>query len=278
MATENFIPTVWSETLLQELEKEYIAVRNCNRAFEGEIRRCGDRVNILTVGKVSVFDYTKNSDMTALDGIDGTKTTLVVDRAKGFNFQLDDVDRAQAVPTLMTAAMREAAAALAAEADSYVFSLHTEASEENTVKRDGVNAENIIDLLLQARGTLLKSGVGSREIVLEVSPEVATILLKAMILTSSDNEEALEGGYLGSFLGFRVYVSNSIAKDGENYFKCFARTRRAIAYAEQLSEVEAYRPERRFADAVKGLHLYGAKVVLPQELVLLDLRPEGMEV
>jgi len=53
--------------------------------------------------------------------------------------------------------------------------------------------------------------------------------------------------------------------------KCLARTKRAIAFAEQLSEIDAYRPELRFADAVKGLHLYGAKVVYPNEMVLLDL-------
>ena len=55
------------------------------------------------------------------------------------------------------------------------------------------------------------------------------------------------------------------------YHKCIARTKRAIAFAEQLSEINAYRPEKRFADAVKGLHLYGAKVVYPKEMVLLNL-------
>ena len=55
---------------------------------------------------------------------------------------------------------------------------------------------------------------------------------------------------------------------------CLVRTKRAIAFAERLSEIEAYRPEKRFADAVKGLHLYGAKVVYPDELVLLDIGTE----
>ena len=49
------------------------------------------------------------------------------------------------------------------------------------------------------------------------------------------------------------------------------RTKRAIAFAEQLSEIEAYRPEKRFADAVKGLHLYGVKVVYPEEMVVVEL-------
>ena len=75
-------------------------------------------------------------------------------------------------------------------------------------------------------------------------------------------------------MGFRVYVSNNIATEeegGKVRHMCFARTRRAIAFAEQLSEIDAYRPEKRFADAVKGLHLYGAKLIFPAELVVLDL-------
>jgi hypothetical protein len=58
---------------------------------------------------------------------------------------------------------------------------------------------------------------------------------------------------------------------GDVKYKCLMRTTRAIAFAEQLSEIEAYRPEKRFADAIKGLHLYGAKVVYPNEMVTLDV-------
>ena len=71
-----------------------------------------------------------------------------------------------------------------------------------------------------------------------------------------------------------MFVSNnvkSVTANGSTSYKCFARTGRAVTFAEQLNSVEAYRPENRFADAVKGLHLYGAKIVYPEELVLLDL-------
>jgi hypothetical protein len=109
---------------------------------------------------------------------------------------------------------------------------------------------------------------------MEVSPEVAALILKAKIALSTDNGEALEAGCLGSIGGCKVYVSPNIATEsdgGVTYHKCLVRTKRAIAFAEQLSEIDAYRPEKRFADAVKGLHLYGAKTVYPEEVVLLDL-------
>ena len=82
-------------------------------------------------------------------------------------------------------------------------------------------------------------------------------------------------GYLGSIAGCKIFVSNNIVKTttdmGDVKYKCLMRTTRAIAFAEQLSEIEAYRPEKRFADAIKGLHLYGAKVVYPNEMVTLDI-------
>ncbi|MBQ2766518.1 MAG: P22 coat protein - protein 5 domain protein [Clostridia bacterium] len=274
MAINNFIPTVWSETLYQELDRAYIGVRNCNRDFEGDIRGKGDTVKICGVGAVSVFDYTKNTDMSAPETLSDTVRTLTIDRAKGFNFQIDDIDRAQQSPKLMGEAMRVAADALANAADQVIYSLYSEAKEENTVSGDGVTYDGMLDLLIEARKRLIAAGVTSNEVVLEVSPDVAALILKAKILTSDNNDETLESGYIGSFVGFRVYVSSNIAQvetDGKLYHKCIARTRRAVAFAEQLSEINAYRPEKRFADAVKGLHLYGAKLIYPAEFVLLDL-------
>ena len=100
------------------------------------------------------------------------------------------------------------------------------------------------------------------------------MILKAKVGLSTDNQGALEAGCLGSIGGCKIYVSNNLTKSGTEdgvLHKCIARTKRAIAFAEQLSEINAYRPELRFADAVKGLHLYGAKVVYPDEMVLLNL-------
>ena len=274
MAINNFIPTVWSETLYHELDRAYVGVRNCSRDFEGDIRGKGDTVKICGVGTVSVFDYTKNTDMSAPETLSESVRTLLIDRAKGFNFQIDDIDRAQQSPKLMSEAMRVAADALANAADQYIYSLYTEAAEENTVSREGVTHDSMLDLLIEARKRLIAAGVTGSDVVLEVSPDVAALILKAKILTSDNNDETLESGYIGSFVGFRVYVSGNIAQvtDGDKlYHKCIARTRRAVAFAEQLSEINAYRPEKRFADAVKGLHLYGAKLIYPAEYVLLDL-------
>lgn len=271
MALSYFIPKVWSETLYRELEKEYIGVKNCSRDFEGDIKSIGDTVKIIGINPISVFDYEKNTDMTAPEELSDSERSLVIDRAKGFNFLIDDIDKAQSTPKLMQEAMSIAASALSDEADKYIYSLYTAVSSDNTVKATSLKSSGVIDLLLGVRQSLLENNVsGNEEIILEVSPAVAAKIIKAKIVNGTSNESELDKGCIGTFLGFRVYVSNNIVKSGDAY-KCFARTKRAIAFAEQINEVEAYRPEKRFADAVKGLHLYGAKIVYPKELMLLDI-------
>ncbi len=274
MAIFNFIPTIWSENLYTELRKKYIAVSNCNREYEGEIRQKGDRVNICGVGVVSIFDYTKNTDLSTPQVLSDTKRTLLIDQAKGFNFQIDDIDRAQATPKLMNAAIKVAANALANTADNYIYSLYTEIPESNIVSNSAITASNIISEIIKARTKLYSNNVtDSNDIVVEVSPAIAELILNAKIDICTDNSASLEAGFLGSIGGCKIYVSNNIQTDTDmaTYHKCYIRTKRAIAFAEQISEICAYRPEKRFADAVKGLHLYGAKIVYPNEIVLLNL-------
>ena len=104
MAISNFIPTVWSENLYRALDKQYIGVANCNREYEGEIKNCGSVVKICGVGAVTVSDYTKNTDMSNPQALSDTVKELSINQAKYFNFQIDDIDRAQCTPKLMDAA------------------------------------------------------------------------------------------------------------------------------------------------------------------------------
>ncbi|MBR6645411.1 MAG: hypothetical protein IKL21_06580 [Clostridia bacterium] len=271
MAITQFIPTVWSETLYRQLDKEYIAVKNCSREFEGDIKNMGDTVKIIGLNPINVFDYTKNTDMSAPGELSDNVRMLTVNRAKAFNFVIDDIEAAQTSPVIMKEAMRVAASALSNEADKYIYSLYETVPTENVIKSDSLTSDGVLDLLLNAQQKLLEKNVpGNEEIVLEVPPCVAAKIIKAKIMNGTSNEEELDKGCIGKFLGFRIYVSNNIV-NAQNYHKCFARTKRAIAFAEQINEVEAYRPEKRFADAVKGLHLYGAKVVYPDEILVLDI-------
>lgn len=277
MAISNFISTVWSENLYQALNKQYIAVANCNREFEGDIQEKGSVVKICGLENINISDYLKNANMGYPETLADNVRELCIDQAKYFNFQIDDVDRAQAAPHLMELAMKNAANALANEADRYVYGLFAQAA--TSIKKTDVSVDNIIDYMIDARTALFANNVSDpQDIIFEVTPEIAGLILKAKVSLSSDNTDLMENGCIGAIGGCKVYVSNNIRRvvdDDGKFHKCIARTKRAIAFAEQLSEIDAYRPELRFADAVKGLHLYGAKVVYPTEMVLLDLSIAG---
>ena len=273
MSITHFVPTIWSETLYQELQKNFVAVNHCNRDFEGEIKKKGSVVNICGLGDIILKTYTKNSDITSPETLSDSATQLVIDQAKFFNFQIDDINRAQCSPKLMEVAMQRAAEVIANDADRHIFSLYKSAGKTITNAKDG--EETLFDTILAAREYLYENNVGDgTELFLEVSPKVAARILKEKIAIPSTSEETIASGYLGSIFGCKIYVCNNVNVNtsGENpVHNCYLRTKRAITFADQISEVEAYRPEKRFADAVKGLHLYGAKVVYPKEFVCIGV-------
>ena len=273
MAITNFISTVWSENLYKQLDAKYIGVANCTREWEGDIRRKGDRVKICGIGPISVFDYTKNTNMSAPATLSDTSRELVISEAKAFNFQIDDVDRAQSTPRIMDEALRGAANALVNIAEKHIFSHYQSVEAANKIAVTDPTPENITDSILKALVKLQNNGI-SDDVVLEVTPDVGAIILKAKLNLATDNSAILENGCIGSFAGCKVFVSGNVSTFTDNsvlHHMCFLRTKRAIAFAEQLSEIEAYRPELRFADAVKGLMLYGSKIVYPEELYVLDV-------
>lgn len=273
MALTNFVSSVWSETLLSQMNNKYIAVSNCNRDFDGDIKGKGDRVKICGVGDITIFDYTKNTDFASgAQQLSNTEKMLIIDQAKAFNFVIDDIDRAQSNPKLMDAAVKNAAAALANTADKYIFEACSLQAE--TILSETVNENNIIPFLIDAQTALLKKNVSDpADIVIEVTPDVGALILKNKISISKD-DTVLETGCIGKIAGCKVYVSNNVAMSGKTH-RCLVRTKRAMAFAEQLSEIDAYRPEKRFGDAVKGLHLYGSQLIYPDELIRLDLALES---
>ena len=269
MAITNFIPTIWSENLISSLNNQYVGVANCNRDYEGDIKQRGSSVKICDIGDIAIGDYTKDTDMNVPQELSDSLVELLIDKAKYFNFQVDDVDKTQCSPKLLEAAMRKAANALSNEADRYVYSLHTEAAHELSIYAPG---DNLIEYILKAKEILYRNNVSNPEdVVIELSPEVATQLILDQMDNFSFNNDILTSGCIGSIAGSKVFVSNNVVRENERVYHCVVRSKRAIAFAEQLSEIEAYRPEKRFADAVKGLHLYGAKVVHPNEIVRLTV-------
>lgn len=281
MALNNFIPQVWSAQLLASLKKSLVFGQEgvVNRSYEGELTGFGSSVRINSIGSVSVGNYVKNAGGLNLQTLDDSTQVLTLDQQKYFNFQIDDVDKAQQNPKVMAQAMAEAAYALRDVADSYIAGLFNQANE-GIGGNAGVQVtkdtayEQLVDL-----SVLLDENnvpVEGRWVV--IPAWIHGMLLKddRFVGTGSNfGDSNLQNGMVGKAAGFDILVSNNVAKEvvtGTDVWRCMAGYAGAIAYVEQVSQVEAYRPEARFADAVKGLHIYGAKVVRPDGIVVLNAK------
>ena len=249
MAVTSFIPKLWSARLLAHLDKAHVVANLVNRDYEGEIKAYGDTVKINQIGAITVSDYTKNTDIDDPEELSTTEKVLTIDKQKYFNFQIDDVDAAQVRTSLMDAAMQRAAYALAAT----------------------LYKTNIYEELIKVKVKLDEKNVPTIGRFLIIPPDVHGLLLAADLIVGTGGamaESITKNGFVGTILGFDVYLSNNMGSL-TNGNGAIAGVKMACTFAEQIVQTEAYRMEKRFADAVKGLNVFGCKVIYPDALVCL---------
>lgn len=277
MTVDTFIPEVWAARLLENLRTAQVFTQSgiVNRNYEGDIANAGDTVRIQAIGAITIGTYTKNADIAVPETLTDAETTLVIDQGKYFNFQVDDVDRRQISVNLIDGAMREAAYGLRNVADKLVAGLYAQAGSSvgtsGAPKTDLATATNAYLHLVSLGTKLDELDVPSDGRWVTVPPWYHAKLLQDDRFVKSGTDSAagtLANGEVGQAAGFRILKSNNVSNDATTW-RILAGTDAAISYAEQINKVEAFRPERRFADAVKGLHLYGAKVIRPVALSTL---------
>lgn len=271
MSLNNFIPTIWSARLLANLFKSLVYAQTgiVNRDYEGEIQQKGDTVKINGIGPVTVSDYTKNSDINSPETLSDADQVLVIEKQKYFNFQVDDIDRVQQFPSVMDAAMREAAYALADAADQYVALMHSSAVAANLLGDD--TTPTVIDTGAKAYEALVDLNVLLTDAKIPKSDRWAIVppwfygrLLKDDRFVKSGTpagDAVLRNGEVGKAAGFTILESHNVPNTSATKYKIICGHPMAYSFAEQVNKTEAYRPEKRFADAIKGLHLYGGKLV-----------------
>ena len=285
MAYENFIPTVWNEGIERELERLCVFVEDCNRKYEGKVTKRGESVTILGVGKPTIYSIAKadrNNDIEGPEDIEDTSVIMYINQIRYFNYMVGDVDRAQAVGGLMDALSKETSEALADEVDSYVAGFATDAAVralyESPVKviaaESGTNGTNVLDVLDEAIQRLYENDVkNSTEVIVTVSPRFYTLFKRAYIQRGTDNEEYLKNGRVAKYGNVTVKMSNNVKRSEDGTVdNIMIRTKRAIAFAQPLTHTEAYRPEKKFADAVKGFILYDAQIVRPAEIYNINVK------
>ncbi|MEP7213506.1 MAG: P22 phage major capsid protein family protein [Acidobacteriota bacterium] len=275
----DFIPTVWASRLLVALEKALVYGQRdvCSRDYEGQIREAGNTVKIASVGDVAIGDYIKDTNIDDPEALTDTEQTLLIDQAKYFNFYVDSVDRAQQNVNVLDEAMRRSAWALREKADTYLAGIMEAAVDagnkigslttpEVPTKDDAY--EYLVDL-----GVLLDESnvpIDGRFVI--VPAWYHGLLLKDERFVKAGttrSDDALANGEVGDAAGFRILKSNNVPNTTGAKYKIIAGHPIATTYVDQIVDLQTYKPEKRFGDAVKGLHVYGAKVVRPAALAML---------
>ena len=256
MAVTNFIQTIWSKKIQDDLELKCKLVDNCLRDYEGDVKHA-QSVKILGVGEPTIGAYDSGVDIT-IEEMSDRGQVLTIDQANYFAFYVDDVNQAQSVPGLAEKYQQKAVHGLAVKRDAYVASL---------IKGISGNVTTATALTADAVKTAIDTGIVAlrernfdEEGVIEVTPAVYNVFKNHLITLSTNNPELIRKGVVGKYDDFDVIMSNGLAKDTTHAY-CAIRGKKAIAFAGQINEVEALRAEKRFKDIIRGLDTFGAKVI-----------------
>ena len=268
---------IWHKAYERAL-KTITSLRNhCDFKYERDSKNA-KTVRVLNAVRPSVRTYVPGTAITR-DAVSSTKVDIDIDQFKYFNIGLDDVIKAQSVPGAMEATAAEGALALAEEGDKYVASLVKAGVEATTptiasVARFTPTKANAIEGVESAFELLYsKNNRVSDTYWLEVAPSYFKFIRPNILELLTNNVEMAKKGVVGKYANAMVTIENLLPKGqattANDTVYNILRTEHAIAFIEQIDKVEAYSPEDAFEDALKGLYTFGAKVVRPDEIVVI---------
>lgn len=260
MAISNFIPTIWSAAILENFKAAQAIIPTLNRQYEGEVAE-GNTVKITGITTPSVQDYSSSRALT-IDALSDSTQSLTIDQMKAISFKVDDVDRVQAAGSFEPVTM-DAGRALAEDAESYVLGI---------MKANGTSAGTAAittpalayAAIVTLRQALSKAKVPASQRYLVVSPEFASLLLaegsKLTSVNTAGSDGELRNGVLGSILGFTV-IEHPLLTHTSNRPAAIAYHGPSVGFVGQLAKTESGRMELAFADYIRSLNVFGAKVL-----------------
>jgi len=291
-----FLPQVYSKKVLNFFRKASVVEAVTNTDYAGEIASFGDTVKIVKEPTITVYQYERGQDVTQTKLTD-QELTLIVDTANAFKFKVDDIESNMSHVNWREAAASSAAYALRDAFDEGVIATMfsgVSASSPNHV----LGTDNATDL---AAGTFdgtgnLDIGFGSSEHdPVDVLAHFARLLddqnipeegrwfvaspdfyeqlsqasSKLMSVDYNAGQGSLRNGLVtsGKLRGFNMYKSNNIASTTNAAGKCIGGHISSTATAQTITSSEVLRDPSSFGDIVRGLHVYGAKVLRSEALV-----------
>ena len=292
----NFMPELYSKKVLNFFRKASVAEAITNTDYAGDISAFGDSVKIIKEPVITVDQYERGGAVTATTLTDN-EVTLVVDTANAFKFIVDDIETSMSHVNFKEVASSSAAYALRDAFDTGVIAklfAGVSASSPNHI----LGSDNATDL---AAGTF--DGTGNLDIgyasgehdPIDVLSHMARLLdeqsvpeegrwflanpefyeqlvqssSKLMSVDFNAGQGSIRNGLVssGKLRGFDMYKTNNIAATSNAAGKCIAGHMSSTCTAQTIINTEVVRDTASFGDIVRGLHVYGAKVLRPEALV-----------
>ena len=280
MGYQKFKANVWAQSIEEALERTTVFVKDCNREYEGVVKKLGDSVTIKGAGKVTMATGADGqspnfSTTVAPEDVEGTNTIMTIKHWTAFNFKVDDIDAAQGAGGAVSIYTKQASGNIANDQDKLIASLAGDplAVMDNTSAVQ-ITANNVLETIDAGLQKLWENDVKPNDYVsLTVSPRFYMILKQKYQALDTNNSEMLKRGAVAMYgnvdikLSNNVYTTNNGAQD-----KLMLRTKRAIAFANPLTKVEPYRPDAYMSDAVRGISLYDAKIIRPEQMIILNCK------
>ena len=270
----NFQQTIWSASILRSLDTITSLRKHCNFQYEKDAENAKE-VKILSVNRPTIRKYVPGTPLERESATDSSQL-LKLDQYHYFNFEVEDIVKAQSVPGMMEALTDEAGKGLALEGDKYVADVIKTAADAGEVSTSSsvitLTNANAMASIEEGFATLYEHNCKvSDTFYLEIAPRVFTTYRQQLTELSTNNPEILKKGAVGKINNAYVCIENCLAEAEGAYYNIL-RTDKAVAFAEQIEKVEHYRPEDAFTGAVKGLYVFGAKVIRPEEIYVMKTK------
>lgn len=292
MALEGFRPTIWSRNFINNIEKALVYKNVVNTTYEGDIAGGASSVKINEIGDVTIRDYTEDTDIT-VEQLSDAQKILNIDQKKYFAFSIDDVLKAQSNVTLMEAAMRKAAFNMADVIDAFIAGLYLQAgvvtanmgtnATDLDIYATGDGHDQLISVLTNAHRYMDEANIQSNDRWVVMPAWMHQYLKQAQIVDNAEgaikggDTSAFGNGFIGRTMGFNMYASNNVSSSSASAdFRVMFGVPDAISFAGQITKVDTAPVEKQFGQMVKGLYVYGAKVVRPDHLLTAYLAPAGL--
>ena len=289
-----FIPEIWSTKIIEKYYDATVLSQITNTDYEGEISSYGDKVIIRTMPAISIRDYQIGEPLQT-DFPTATTIELLIDKGKYWQAAIDDVVAKQQDIDQMDLWTRDAAEQLKIVLDTEVLAYMpanvaaaNKGATAGRVSRNinlgtpaaavQVSRNTILDLILYLGQALDEQNVPEDGRFL-VMPFWATTLLKlsdiSQVDITGDTTSPLRNGMVGMIDRFTIYNSNLLpinSGTGDWRSVILAGHRYATTFATQLTKTETIRSERTFGDLIRGLVVYGYKVIKPEALAVAYIK------